>query len=132
MKKIFTTAILIMCMVVSVSSQTIFVGLRDNHYVRVGFEEKHGFEAMFEHTVFLTKFKLQSVSVRLGYSHEWLRLKVDAGLHGGTQYRNNYKRAGVVGGLTYSPLSWLKLKGAVMYNYDTFYKSDVCFPQLLR
>lgn len=127
MKKFIMLVVLAVGMVTPASSQTIFVGLRDNHYARVGLEEKHGFGAMLEHTAFSTKFKLQSVNVRLGYSHAWTRLKVDAGLYGGTQYRNGYKRAGVVGGMTYSPLSWLKLKGAVMYNYDTFYKSDVCF-----
>lgn len=127
MKKLIMIVILAAGMVSSASSQTIFVGLRDNHYVRVGFEEKHGFEAMVEHTVFSTKFKLQSVNVRLGYSHTWNRLEADADLYGGIQYKNDYKRLGAVGSLTYIPLSCLKLKGAVMYNYDTFYKSDVCF-----
>ncbi len=83
-KFLFLITILITtCSINVLAQKAVLLGVRDNEYARIGYQDKWNWYVMVEHSVFVTKLKNQVINGYAGYKGNAQKLKYNGCLYGG-------------------------------------------------
>lgn len=127
MKVKFFIFIVILFTVYSVDAfgqKAILLGVRDNEYARIGYQDRRNWYVIAEHSIFVTKLKNQVINGYAGYKGSLQKLEYDGCLYGGVHYGGMYKMIGGIAEAKYPVLSWCSVFGGVRPHYDTSYGYD--------
>lgn len=106
--------------IISLSAQSIILGIRDNQFARVGFFCKH-WVGILEHSAFTTKLKNQVLNGYVGYQGTFKQLEYEGTLYGGVQYNKLYHIYGGMCEGKYKLTSWFFIKVGFRPHYDSSY-----------
>lgn len=126
-KRFFSLISLIIIISTSIYSQTIFMGVRDNQFVQLGYIDKQNWFVIAENSVFVTKMKNQSFNGYLGYKNAIFNINYMGCIYGGLHYNKLYNSYGGIVELDYDTFSWLRIKGGIRPHYDSDYGYRTAF-----
>lgn len=64
---LITAYLIITCSIQAFGQRAILLGVRDNEYARIGYQDKKNWYIQVEHSVFVTKLKNQVINGYAGY-----------------------------------------------------------------
>lgn len=111
---------------VSVSAQ-VFLGLRDNQYVSVGYTYRQFWSVKLEHSVFSQEFSTQYVRFMLGYRHCGERIGIEVIPYYGTLYNGDFYNVGVEFSGQWRMLRNWGIECTANPHYDSGYDYKTCF-----
>lgn len=124
--RILMAAIIIQTAILSIYSQSILLGVRDNQFAQIGYTQR-GWSLMLEQTFFVSKFSNQSLNGYLQYQGKASRLAYSCNIYMGMHYNNLYKSCGCLCELGFPLLPWLDINGGIRPHYDTSYGYETAF-----
>ena len=100
----------------------VYIGLRDNQYVNMGYILKEKWDFRLEHSVFNDSFENQYIRGYIGYNDSIGNVEYGVMPFYGMTYNDSFYNMGVYVGAKYRPLSWLGVKAGVSPFYDSFFR----------
>lgn len=111
----------------SLSGQTLKLGLRDNQYGYAAYRFENNFSIKLEHSLFTERIGYQYVKVFVGYEANLKPVKISFEPYYGRTYNGSFYNLGGLISCTYPVTDILQLKGVVNPNYDSKFKYETCF-----
>lgn len=124
---LITTFLITTCNIQAFGQRALLLGVRDNEYARIGYQDKKNWYILAEHSVFVTKLKNQVINGYVGYKGTLKELQYNGCVYGGVHYRGLYKMMGGMIEMKYPILSWCNVYGGIRPHYDTSYGYDTAF-----
>lgn len=107
--------------------RALLLGVRDNEYARVGYQDRRNWYIIAEHSVFVTKLKNQTINGYAGYKGEVGKFEYNGCMYGGMNYAGLYRMAGIITEVKYPILTWCNVFGGIRPHYDTSYGYNTAF-----
>lgn len=121
MRKVVILLAFVLCLATESFGQ-VYIGLRDNQYVNLGYVLKEKWNFKLEHSVFNDSFENQYIRGYIEYNDSIDAVEYSVMPFYGMTYNNSFYNTGIYIGAKYRPLSWLGVKVGVAPFYDSFFK----------
>ena len=125
MRVIILLAMFVICLQ---SEAQLSIGFRDNRYIYGEYEIKDRFSVKLEHSVYSEKIECQYLRGYFGYGGSiGTQFDYELAPYFGTVYNGKYYSGGVMVGVNYCMLKWLKISAMLNPHYDSGYKYTTCY-----
>ncbi|MDO4319710.1 MAG: hypothetical protein Q4C34_03970 [Bacteroidales bacterium] len=125
MKRIFLL-ILSVSSIIAACAQ-IDAGLHNTRFIYGGYTFADHYRVALSHSLFSEKFGFQQIGLSAEYFGDFGSLGYEAKAYCATAWNGDYRQAGGVVGVNFTPLNVLHLIGRINPHYDSGYKYKTCF-----